>query len=160
MREEVNFNHAAFCPRRFMKFVNHLLVAMVAAAVSALITWRVASPPGDDGLMSVEALNQSNPRDVARRLLPPFSARLGERVVDISIGSSTSSERPEDGARPEFVSFRLRAEGAGQGVCAAQNLTVGLGPPPGSVRTRAASPAAGEKARQTGITTTSKPIAS
>ena len=112
-----------------MRFVSHLLVAIVAAMVSALVTLQVASRHHDDGLLSLEALKRSTPHDLARSVLPTFSSRLIDRVVDTSIGWSSPSERAEATGTPEFVSFRLRAkEGGFQGVCVADNLTVSLKP--------------------------------
>lgn len=131
--------------RRYsMRFASHLLVAIGAATIAVLVTLQVISRRGNDGLLSLEDLEQSTPLEVAGIVLPTFSSRLVDRVVGMSFGWSNASESAESTSRPEFVSFRLRAKNSGfRGVCVADNLTIGLKP-------RGSTPAALGKAAPDG----------
>lgn len=84
-------------------------------------------PPSQyHGDSRVESIVKLTPKEAAQQFLPSLADRLSDRVVAISVSGGVEPHQEMDEAVAEDISFRLRAEGYGFGLCVADNLNIAL----------------------------------
>lgn len=110
-----------------MKVAGYLLVGILSAAVGAGAMH--LSKDGSSryqGSAKLDSIAQLAPDEAAHLFLPSLLDSLSGRVVAFTAGGGMESHQGLEDAIADDISFRLRATAYGFGLCAADNLGIGL----------------------------------